>query len=105
MPYSSESLSSSYVDRLMKGNPASKDSILFLISNLHPYEISSGLRRSIEIAGVTISSFIQVFLESIEYILHSAIQLQFDMVIQHKGIVQLHIQVKKNREYVPSHPL
>ena len=40
---------------------------------------------------------INILLESIKDILHSTVQLQLDMVIQYKRIIQFHIQIKEIR--------
>ena len=46
-----------------------------LIEELDAYKISTRLSRSVEIFGVAASSFIQIFLESIEDILHATVEL------------------------------
>lgn len=45
------------------------------------------LRGAVEITGITELALIQVFLEAVEYILHTGVQLELDVVVQHEGIV------------------
>ena len=50
--------------------------LLFLsVENLESDKEGTGLGRSVEITGVAVRTFIQVFLEGIENVLHTAIEL------------------------------
>ena len=71
-----------------------KDGTL-LVHYLETDKEGSWLRRSIEIACIAKFSFIQVFLETVENVLYTRIQLELDMVTKHEGLVQLHIQVQE----------
>ena len=53
------------------------------------------LRRAVEITGIAELALIQVFLEAVEYILHTGVQLELDVVVQHEGIVQLQVEVEE----------
>lgn len=66
-----------------------------LVHYLEADKEGSRLRRSVEIARIAEFPFIQVFLETVEDILYTRIQLKLDMVVKHKGVVQLHIQVQE----------
>ena len=66
-----------------------------LVHYLETDKESSRLRRSVEITRIAEFPFIQVFLETVENILYTRIQLKLDMVVKHKSIVQLHIQVQE----------
>jgi hypothetical protein len=45
------------------------------------------LRWSVKITGITELTFIQVFLEAVEDILYTCIELQLDVITQNKGII------------------
>ena len=52
------------------------------------------LCRSVKITGIAEFSLIQIFLKTIEDVLHARIQLEFDVVVQHERIIQLQIEAK-----------
>ena len=52
------------------------------------------LRGAVEITGITELALIQVFLEAVEYILHTGVQLELDVVVQHEGIIQFRLRSK-----------
>lgn len=52
------------------------------------------LRGAVEITGITELALIQVFLEAVEYILHTGVQLELDVVVQHEGIVHFRLRSK-----------
>ena len=45
------------------------------------------LRRAVEITGIAELALIQVFLEAVEDILYTCIELQLDVITQNKGII------------------
>ena len=50
---------------------------------------------SLEVTGVADLPFIQVFLETIKDILYTGIELQLDMVMQNKSVIQLQIEIEE----------
>ena len=53
------------------------------------------LRETVEITGIAELALIQVLLETVEYILHTGVQLELDVVVQHEGIVELQVEVEE----------
>lgn len=81
---------------------------MWMCRNAHPHSFisvkqfdankeGSRLGRSIKIARIPVSPFVQIFLKSIEYVLYSTIQLEFQVFVQHKIIVQLYIEIEEIR--------
>ena len=68
---------------------------VILIHYFKADEERTRLRGAIEITGIAELALIQVFLEAVEYILHTGVQLELDMVVQHEGIVQLQVEVEE----------
>ena len=64
---------------------------------LYSNKVCTRLCRTIKILGITIHTFIQILLEGIKDILHTSIDLQLQMVIQHKGVIQLQVEIHKVR--------
>ena len=54
------------------------------------------LRGAVEITGITELALIQVFLEAVEYILHTGVQLELDMVVQHVNPEKPDVPLNKN---------
>ena len=67
------------------------------IEQLDTNEVSTGLSRSIEIARVTIRTLVQVLLEGIEDVLYTSVYLKLQVFAQHKGVVNLRIEVEEVR--------
>ena len=65
-----------------------------LVHYLETNKKGSRLRRSVEITRIAEFPFIQVFLETVEDVLYTRVQLEFDMVVKHKGVVQLRLQIQ-----------
>ena len=68
---------------------------VILIHYFKADEEGTRLRGTVEITGIAELALIQVFLEAVEYILHTGVQLELDMVVQHEGIVQLQVEVEE----------
>ena len=59
------------------------------------------LRETVEITGIAELALIQVLLETVEYILHTGVQLELDVVVQHEGIVELQVEVEELGAWSP----
>lgn len=68
---------------------------VILIHYFKSYEECTRLCRAVKITGIAEFSLIQIFLKTIEDVLHARIQLEFDVVVQHERIIQLQIEVEE----------
>ena len=68
-----------------------------LIHEFESHKEGTRLRGAVEIAGIAILPFIQIFLEAVEDILYTCVELQLDVVVQEEGVVQLQIEVEELR--------
>ena len=68
-----------------------------LVHNLYPHKISPRLSRSVEVTCIPEFSLVQILLEAIKYILYSSVYLHFDMIFQHKSIIQFQVEIHELR--------
>ena len=69
--------------------------LTFLSRNLEAEEDGARLSRTIEIAGIAELTLVKVFLEAVEDVLDSCIELEVEMLLQHEGVVELHVEVEE----------
>ena len=64
---------------------------------LHTDEERTRLSGAVEITRIAETAFIKVALERIEDVLHASVELQFDMILEHEGVVELKVHVEERR--------
>ena len=67
--------------------------LYYLVEEFYPNEIGSWLGWSVEVSGISVGTLVQVLLEGIEDILYPTVDLNFQVFVQHKGIIQLGIEI------------
>ena len=55
------------------------------------------MSRSVEVSGISVGTLVQILLEGIEDVLHPTIDLEFQVLVQDEGIVQLGIEIEEIR--------
>ena len=66
-----------------------------LVRNLETDEIGAWRCGAVEVTRVTIATLVYVFLKSIEDVLHTSIQLQFDIIVNIECVIEFDVEIKE----------